>query len=65
MRSSRPLARPSTDLITTLNDFENRDDDQIAGGHDDHHVGFVTAGGTAKLAAAFDTGDSIRFRRQQ
>lgn len=52
-------------LIRTGNDFANFADDTIRqNGDDEHLVGYVTVNGVTKLAAAFDRGDRIRFRRQ-
>jgi hypothetical protein len=53
-------------LIRTRNDFATFSDDMVTNrAHDEHLVGYVTVGGATKLAAAFDRGDRIRFRRQQ
>lgn len=52
-------------LIRTSSDFAAFSDVTIAENHNDHRVGYVRAGGTWRLAAAFETrGDRIRFRRQ-
>jgi hypothetical protein len=58
---------PAFHLIRTTDEFMGADpDDRIAGAHDQHLVGYVTtAGGAIKLGDAFDTGDRIRYRRQQ
>jgi hypothetical protein len=56
---------PSVGLVRTTNDFASFSDQTIAGDQDEHLVGYVSAEGTVKLAAAFDTGDRIRFRRQE
>ena len=57
---------PSFNLIRTTNAFMDSTDVTIAGAHDQHLVGYVTtAGGAVKLGDAFDTGDRIRYRRQQ
>jgi hypothetical protein len=53
-------------IIRTTNNFATFSDDAITQkGHDEHLVGYVTVGGNVKLAAAFDPGDRVRFRRQQ
>lgn len=53
-------------VIRSSNDFATHTDETIAHvGHSEHLVGFVKSGGIYRLAAAFDPGDSIRFRRQQ
>jgi hypothetical protein len=53
-------------LIRTKTDFSKFNDDVITfAGHDEHLIGYVTVGGVTKLAAAFDNGDRIRFRRQE
>lgn len=55
-----------TGLIKTRNDFATFRDEAIAEvPHDEQLIGFVSAGGGTKLAAAFDRGDRIRYRRQQ
>jgi len=55
-----------TGLIRTTNDFATSTDDVITfANRDEHLLGYVTVGGTTRLAAAFDTGDCIRFRRQE
>lgn len=52
-------------LVSTTNDFATFDDEPIAqGDQDEHLVGFIRAEGVIKLGAAFDTGDRIRFRRE-
>lgn len=52
-------------LIRTSNDLASFSDDQIAPTYQNEHiVGFVTVGGVAKLAAAFERPDKVRFRRQ-
>lgn len=52
-------------LFSTTTDFASFSDDMIAPSyHLEHLVGFVTVGGDAKLAAAFNRVDKIRFRRQ-
>lgn len=52
-------------IISTTNDFATLSDVTIAPvGHDEHLVGFVSVGGAARLAAAYDPGDRVRFRRQ-
>jgi hypothetical protein len=58
---------PAFHLIRTTDEFMGADpDDRIAGAHDEHLVGYVvTAGGAVRLGDAFDTGDRIRYRRQQ
>jgi hypothetical protein len=53
-------------VIRTADDFATHTDETIVHtGHNEHLVGFVKAGGIYRLAAAFDPGDSVRFRRQQ
>jgi hypothetical protein len=53
-------------VIRTSNDFATHTDETIAHtGQNEHLVGFVKAGGIYRLAGAFDSGDSVRFRRQQ
>jgi hypothetical protein len=53
-------------VFRTSNDFATHTDETIAHtGHNEHLVGFVKAGGIYRLAAAFDPGGSVRFRRQQ
>jgi hypothetical protein len=55
-------------IISTTNDFAPFDisDQKVANrSHDEHLVGFLTAGSTTKLAAAFDPGRRVRFRREQ
>jgi hypothetical protein len=53
-------------IITTKNDFASFRDRQVTSRFQEEHlVGFVTAGSKARLAAAFDTGDRVRFRRQR
>jgi hypothetical protein len=59
------LGSPSVGLVRTTSDFASFSVETIAGDQDEHLVGYVTAAGTVKLAAAFDTGDRIRFRRQE
>ncbi len=52
-------------LIRTTSDFADFSDELIAPvAHDEHLVGYVKAGGTVKLAAVYDPGNLIRFRRQ-
>ncbi len=52
-------------LIRTTSDFASFKDDLIAShGHLNHLVGYLTVGGSPKLAAVFQRGENIRFRRQ-
>ena len=52
-------------LIRTQSDFASFSDDLIAShGHLNHIVGYLTVGGNPKLAAVFQRGEFIRFRRQ-
>jgi len=53
-------------LFSTRTDFASFSDNQIASSFQlEHLVGFVTVSGDAKLAAAFNREDRVRFRRQQ
>jgi hypothetical protein len=55
-------------LIRTTTDFASMSDDPIANVvHHEHLVGYTTDvdTGVVKLAAAFQGGDSVRYRRQQ
>jgi len=52
-------------LIRTQSDFATFQDDLIAEhGHLNHLVGFLRVAGATKLAAVFQRGENIRFRRQ-
>jgi hypothetical protein len=52
-------------LIRTTSDFASFRDDMIADhGHVEHLVGYLRVSGDTKLAAVFQRGDTIRFRRQ-
>ena len=52
-------------LIRTTSDFATFQDDKIADhGHLNHLVGYLTIAGNTKLAAVFQRGENIRFRRQ-
>jgi hypothetical protein len=52
-------------LIRTTSDFASFSDDMIASvGHVEHLVGYLQVAGNTKLAAVFQRGDNIRFRRQ-
>jgi hypothetical protein len=53
-------------IISTTNDFASFSDKRIwTRRSDEHMVGFVKAAGATRLAAALDTGDRVRFRRER
>jgi hypothetical protein len=53
-------------IIRTKSDFASFNDRHVTSTYQSEHlVGYVTKASTVKLAAAFDTGDRVRFRRQQ
>ncbi len=52
-------------LIRTTSDFASFSDDLIASqGHLEHLVGYLLVSGNTRLAAVFQRGENIRFRRQ-
>lgn len=55
----------SIGIIRTTTDFASFSDNTITSQYQPEHlVGYVTVGGVIKLAAAFQNGDAVRFRRQ-
>ncbi|CAN5637369.1 hypothetical protein BH23CHL8_BH23CHL8_12570 [soil metagenome] len=68
--SSRTGSRPGQPGLDRdhhyRNDFGSFRDRQVTSRFQEEHlVGYVTAAGKARLAAAFDTGNRVRFRRQR
>jgi hypothetical protein len=52
-------------LFRTTTDFASFSDDPITNKFQvEHLVGYLTVGGVTRLAAAFQNGDAVRFRRQ-